>query len=364
MLTGSVDKDIRHLQIALLRAILWTGIVFNALFVAADVTKINVVGSPQVEITVLSVVACAAMLLALISKPDRFELIAGLIVIQSFAQFTAALIFVPQDELRVVWFFLLIGGTYILLGRRAGFISAIASVLLLILLNPFLSRPYSPNALTTCSLALALNGVLFHIFSTFFNRLYAELLIFARHDPLTGLLNSRAYYELCDTQIRLSKRTHQPFSILFIDLDYFKLINDEHGHQLGDQVLKNVADRMTRAKRDSDFLGRVGGEEFSMFLPNTDVAGAMLMAERVRLTIENHRTRVSGKSDVQLTASIGVSYQNGDCWSMAEIEREADQAMYRAKKLGRNRVVAFDPAEGTGTELQSHHSVKSVVTTA
>ena len=115
--------------------------------------------------------------------------------------FTSAFIFVPQDELRIVWYFLLIGGGYILLGGRAGVAATVLSITLLISANPLLVVPYSHNAVVTCSLALALNGVLFHIFNSFSSRLYKRLRTLARNDPLTGLLNSRAYYDLCDSQI-------------------------------------------------------------------------------------------------------------------------------------------------------------------
>ncbi len=236
---------------------------------------------------------------------------------------------------------MLIGGGYILLGKRAGIASTVLSITLLISANPLLDVPYSHNAIFTCALALALNGVLFHIFSNFSSQLYQQLRTLARNDPLTGLLNSRAYYDLCDSQIRISKRSNDPFSILFVDLDHFKRINDEYGHQAGDNVLRVVAKCLTRMKRQSDLLARVGGEEFSFFLPQTGLTGAMQLAERIREAIEEIRPRVNGKNQFTLTASIGVAQHKGDQWSMEEIEHEADQAMYQAKISGRNRVAAF-----------------------
>ena len=341
MLTDRTDKELQDFQHSLLKALLSTCFVFSGLFVLGDVTKINVVGSPQVEVTAACVVGCIVMLIALVSRPSLFRPIAAQLICQSFVQFTSALIFVPHDELRIVWYFLLIGGGYILLGKRAGIASTVLSITLLISANPLLDVPYSHNAIFTCALALALNGVLFHIFSNFSSQLYQQLRTLARNDPLTGLLNSRAYYDLCDSQIRISKRSNDPFSILFVDLDHFKRINDEYGHQAGDNVLRVVAKCLTRMKRQSDLLARVGGEEFSFFLPQTGLTGAMQLAERIREAIEEIRPRVNGKNQFTLTASIGVAQHKGDQWSMEEIEHEADQAMYQAKISGRNRVAAF-----------------------
>lgn len=341
MLTDRTDKELHGFRHSLLKALLTTCLVFSGLFVLGDVTKINIVGRPQLEVTVACVVGCIVMLIALVRRPSLAGPIAALLMCQSFLQFTSALIFVPQDELRIVWYFLLIGGTYILLGRRAGIASTVLSIAVLMSANPLLAEPYSHNAIVTCSLALALNGVLFHIFSNLSSRLYQRLRLLARNDPLTGLLNSRAYYDLCESQIRISKRSDDPFSILFVDLDYFKRINDEYGHQAGDNVLRAVADCLTRMKRQSDLLARVGGEEFSFFLPQTELSGAMQLAERIREAIEETHPQVNDKTRLTLTASIGVAQRQGNQWSMEAVEREADQAMYQAKLSGRNRVTAF-----------------------
>ena len=361
MLTDRSDKELQGFQHSLLKALLGACLVFSGLFVIGDVTKINVVGSPQLEVTVACIVGCIAMLIALVRRPILFRPIAALLMCQTFVLFTSAFIFVPQDELRIVWYFLLIGGGYILLGSRAGIAATVLSITLLISANPLLVVPYSHNAVVTCSLALALNGVLFHIFSSFSSRLYQRLRTLARNDPLTGLLNSRAYYDLCDSQIRTSKRSSDHFSILFVDLDYFKRINDEYGHKAGDKVLRVVADCLTKMKRQSDLLARVGGEEFSFFLPQTGLAGAMQLAERIREAIEEIHPQVNGKTRLTLTASIGVAQHQGDRWSMEEIEREADQAMYQAKRLGRNQVAAFVAASEDASVTGRDPAVQFVV---
>ncbi|WP_051296442.1 sensor domain-containing diguanylate cyclase [Anaeroarcus burkinensis] len=159
----------------------------------------------------------------------------------------------------------------------------------------------------------------------------------ASYDELTGILNMRTYCVLCEKMIDLARRERSVYSVLFLDLDHFKNVNDTYGHAVGDVVLKNVAECIQCNCRNSDIVGRVGGEEFSIFLPNTDRDAAIIFAENLRQKIENIKHECSDRI-VKVTASIGVSVDNGEYKSLAEIQHEADSAMYEAKRAGRNRV--------------------------
>jgi diguanylate cyclase (GGDEF)-like protein len=163
----------------------------------------------------------------------------------------------------------------------------------------------------------------------------------ASHDPLTQVFNARAYYAACEQQIALSQRNTQPFSVLFIDLDHFKRINDTHGHAAGDEVLRVVARTLSDRLRSSDVLGRIGGEEFSVFLPNTALPQAMEVAEQLRLALEQCHPDI-GSGTLAITASIGVASSAQNAQTMQLIQQQADAAMYEAKKAGRNRVSALD----------------------
>lgn len=152
--------------------------------------------------------------------------------------------------------------------------------------------------------------------------------------------------------IEVARRQRTPYAVLFVDLDHFKSINDTHGHAAGDVVLKSVADCLARSLRASDALGRIGGEEFSIFLPNTDAAGAAKLAENIRSAIESLMPSI-GERSLKVTASIGVARNSHSEQTMLEIQKTADQAMYRAKAAGRNRVSSVDEADtlmttGTG----------------
>lgn len=159
----------------------------------------------------------------------------------------------------------------------------------------------------------------------------------ASRDQLTGLLNARTFYEVCDRIIKVSLRDDSPFSVLFVDLDRFKGVNDAYGHEAGDLVLRSAAEALRQAMRDSDVPGRVGGEEFAAFLPETGLEGALNLAEKVRAAIEGLEMTYRGAT-LRVTASVGASARMRHHKSIADIQRDADHAMYHAKKEGRNRV--------------------------
>jgi diguanylate cyclase (GGDEF)-like protein len=241
---------------------------------------------------------------------------------------------------------------FILLGRRSGWIITLGTMLGLGLGNAHLDKPYSPNALATAQFSLLYLGIFFHSYVgrtfSYFQRMrdYNDRLQdMASHDPLTHVLNARAYYEACAQQIALSQRTQNPFSVLFVDLDHFKKINDTHGHAAGDEVLRTIAQTLSQHLRQSDLMGRIGGEEFSVFLPNTSLSGALLVAENLRSAIERCRSDL-GETTLQITASIGVASSTNGAQSMQQIQQHADTAMYEAKKAGRNRVSTLQPSNG------------------
>ena len=262
-------------------------------------------------------------------------------------EYLSALVYVPEDPLRVLWYVVNVPGVFILLGKRSGWAITILSIATLLLANSHLSAPYSPNAVATYSLGMAYFGLFFHIYAdrsiSYFTRMREsneELRYMASHDVLTGVMNARAYYEACERMIAAARRTYAPYAVLFVDLDHFKSINDTYGHAAGDVVLKSVANTLKSGIRISDALGRIGGEEFSIFLPNTGLDSALAVGETLRRTVENLLPQVERKP-LRITASIGVAVDNNSCRSMFEIQQEADQAMYKAKQGGRNRVTSF-----------------------
>ena len=167
--------------------------------------------------------------------------------------------------------------------------------------------------------------------------LYKQAIEKSMHDPLTGALNRGALDTMLDKEVDLALRHENALSVLMIDVDHFKKINDTHGHSMGDQVLRALADKLKSQIRTSDVLFRYGGEEFTIILNNTDPIGAKLLAQRVRRSVEE-MTYFNQGIALQLTISIGMAaLEKGD--TTAQLLKRADHALYSAKKSGRNCVV-------------------------
>ncbi len=167
--------------------------------------------------------------------------------------------------------------------------------------------------------------------------LFRQAMNLAFTDPLTQTRNRSAFNDTVRREMRLAHRNGNHLSVVFIDIDHFKRINDDYGHQCGDLALTSIAKWINESIRSSDIVFRYGGEEFVVLLSETDLKGAELLAERIRENIENH-VFAYGMETIRLTASLGASSLIGDDTLDAFINR-ADQAMYQAKQTGRNRVV-------------------------
>jgi diguanylate cyclase (GGDEF)-like protein len=160
----------------------------------------------------------------------------------------------------------------------------------------------------------------------------------ATHDGLTGLLNRSAIMEILHKELARSHREDHPLSVLLVDLDHFKLINDENGHLVGDAVLREASARMKSAIRRYDSIGRYGGEEFLVVLPGCDAAGGFAQAERLRLSLGCEPFSIGGQAIV-VTCSIGCTVGSRVSPTDADaLVREADLALYVAKDHGRNRI--------------------------
>lgn len=161
------------------------------------------------------------------------------------------------------------------------------------------------------------------------------------YDFLTGLHSREWFMSQSELELRRAVRYDSPLSLLMVDIDFFKRINDTYGHQAGDLVLKSFADISRHALREFDICGRLGGEEFAVLLPETNKDSALQVAERLRLTIENANISLpSGGAAIKIAVSIGVSSLSSKEDSIAVLISKADKALYEAKNTGRNRVCA------------------------
>jgi diguanylate cyclase (GGDEF)-like protein/PAS domain S-box-containing protein len=173
-------------------------------------------------------------------------------------------------------------------------------------------------------------------------RLKEEFRKLANIDMLTGINNRRSFIARAEIELKRAKRHGTGLAILVIDIDHFKQINDGHGHATGDRAIITFAQASQKELRDVDLLGRIGGDEFAVLLPDTSLDGAMIVAERIRCAIEASRMLDNMEQPIPMTSSIGGAMVSMDVTCIDDALAKADDALYRSKQHGRNRV-EFNP---------------------
>lgn len=204
--------------------------------------------------------------------------------------------------------------------------------------HDFLVKPVNPQ-----ELLIRIKSLLRH------KQLLETLTLQARKDPLTGLDNRRQLMSDLQLEIQRAERYQTPLSLILLDVDYFKKYNDLHGHPAGDRILRQLANLLAINLRAFDKIARYGGEEFVIILPQTDLKGATVVAEKLRRLVEEYpfpeeETQPAGK----LTISLGVASYPEHAKSGDDLLAQADRAMYRAKAAGRNRVAVAGGGEESG----------------
>jgi two-component system, cell cycle response regulator len=196
--------------------------------------------------------------------------------------------------------------------------------------DDFISKPFAPEEL---KVRLKVGQ---RIISTENSLLYQ-----ATHDPLTNVLNHRAIIDELAKQWALADRKKTALAVMMLDIDHFKRVNDNYGHQAGDHALKSFCLLVKKELRPYDYFGRYGGEEFTVLLPSTDADQALAAAERIRMRVESSPLEYDGYCFC-ITVSIGVAVFNENQSSQKELLMAADKAAYKAKSLGRNQVSIFN----------------------
>lgn len=167
-----------------------------------------------------------------------------------------------------------------------------------------------------------------------------QLTDLANLDFLTGVPNRRHFIELAELEWARVKRYGAALTLAMMDIDHFKSVNDQHGHQAGDQVLRQVAATCRRTLRETDVIGRIGGEEFAILFPETDAAAACEVAERLRSAVAGTTVALDDGDAIRVTASLGIASFSEHDPDFSALLRRADRALYEAKLAGRDRVIA------------------------
>lgn len=184
------------------------------------------------------------------------------------------------------------------------------------------------------------------------DELQNELSTKARVDPLTHLFNRRAFEESCDMELSRAQGSGTTFCILICDLDHFKQVNDQYGHQIGDEVLKRFAATLSGNVRKQDILARFGGEEFVLLMPDTNTEQGLLAAEHLRARTQTMQVAIDSDVNLNISASFGVAHYSRDDVDWSTVLHRADSALYAAKEQGRNKAVGL-PSGGEALQADS-----------
>ncbi len=174
-------------------------------------------------------------------------------------------------------------------------------------------------------------------------------------DALTGIANRRHFEWRLSEEVERARRYKYPLSALLLDLDHFKQVNDNYGHQIGDIVLQQVAQRLKSSLRRTDFLARYGGEEFVVLAPQTPAERAIILGERLRQVVVESPITVADDLQIRITLSVGIAVFPDHAQNESELIGAADAALYKAKQMGRNRVCMFEPelVKGGGKNVRA-----------
>ncbi len=287
------------------------------------------------------------------------------LLIISFITFTSILIHVPQDEFRMIWFYMLIFVAYMINGKVSGLLYTLASIAIILIADFTIDLHLSDIAIRSVILALIIGSFLSYVYA---NRITSyesslkqqnsSLSVLASTDYLTGIMNRRMFNQISGHYFQTAQKDHLSLTLLLLDLDHFKKINDTYGHQTGDQLLICFVQTVKNLLRKSDIFARIGGEEFAILLSQIDKKDAYLLAEKIRQAVENIIVHYEG-NNVYLRTSIGIAQNNATDSSFDDIFSRSDMALYKAKKEGRNRTccTAFSvndidcPASSEQTEV-------------
>lgn len=271
---------------------------------------------------------------------------AGLVMVVALYQLSGLYYYALQGDLfklgltaTAMWFPVLFALAYLAMTPAGAALFSLGYFVIALLALPsgfLVGHQFAPAAINSVVQFYLVNLAYLGLIGLYarYQREHAALKRQASSDFLTGLANRRQAEELIELELLRFQRYKEQFSVLMLDLDHFKQINDQYGHSVGDQVLREVSLRLSRALRESDSLARWGGEEFMALAPATSLAQAEQLAERLRQALKNQALA----DNLYITMSVGIAVSEpGD--TVEQLVSRADRAMYQAKALGRNQVV-------------------------
>ena len=344
----TADEDLLRFKFKMLNSIFIIVAFFSALFGLLSDLGMNDIGPIHSKVDYLYSFLTIILILFLRLSKNNYNLTAHSLLIISLMTFTSALVFVPQDEFRIIWFYLLIFVAYMISGKISGILYTLASILIILITNFLVDLQLSQVAINSGIFGLLIGSFLSNVYTdkitnyeNSLKRQNSSLSLLASTDDLTGIMNRRMFNEISEHYFQTAQKNKLNLTLLLIDLDHFKKVNDTYGHQAGDQLLKRFVETLESILNKSDIFARIGGEEFAILLSQVDYNDAYNFAEKIRKKIENDFFTCDGQ-DIFVTTSIGMSENKETDTEFEDIFSRADIALYQAKHEGRNKTCYLD----------------------
>jgi len=342
------DETLLKFKFKMMNSVLLIVAFFSILFGLMSDFGINDIGSIHAKVDYVYGSFAILLMLFLRFSKENYRIASHALLLASTATFFSALVNVPQDEFRIIWFYLMIFLAYMLNGSRSGFLYTLASIVIILGSHSFFDLKLSQVAINSAVLGLIIGSFLSHVYtnkiSDYEKTLHEKnesLEWLASTDGLTGIMNKRIFDEVSKHYFETVHRDQQELSLLMLDLDNFKVINDTYGHQIGDLILIQFAESIKPLLRKSDVFARIGGEEFAVLLFKTEISGAHILADKIHQEVKKISVECR-ENDISVTTSIGISHYEKTDVSFEEIVSRADSALYQAKKKGRDQTCILD----------------------
>ena len=355
------NEDLLQFKFKMLNSIFIIVAFFSALFGILSDLGIHDIGPIHSKVNYAYSISMIVLIFFSRSSKKYYELTAHTLLITSLITFTSSLIFVPQDEFRMIWFYLLIFVAYIISGKTSGMLYTIASIVILLTTNFFVELYFSQTAIISSVLGLIVGSFLAYTYTNkitqYENNLKQQnstLRVLASTDHLTGIINRRIFNEISKHYFETAQKDHLNLTLLLLDLDHFKNINDTYGHQVGDDLLIQFVETIKKILTKGDIFARIGGEEFAILLSQMDRNDAYALAEKIRKEVENISMKHKGQN-VFVRTSIGITQNSIKDSSFDDVFSRSDMALYQAKKEGRNRTCC---APISNTDIECPNSKK------
>jgi len=329
---------------SILTKVMYVGVFFSLLAAVTD--NLGIHPYPWNTIQIVSnyiYIMLMATLIWLLHK-DKMSLIyiTHLVIFFTFILCCMAFLYMPEDDFRAIWFYILIFITFILLTPFIGYIYTLLSIIFILISHHYLDSSLSELTLNSSILGLIIFSVLFASYTKQLLKYEKELEeknynlhLLSTVDSLTGILNKRAFKQISHTLFNENSSYHQSLTLILMDIDHFKNINDSYGHDAGDIALKYFVDIINKEVHQESTFARIGGEEFALLVSNLPLDTIHALTDKIRRDID--KTPIPYKEHtMHMTLSLGISQLTETDISFDDLYKRADKALYQSKNSGRN----------------------------